>query len=239
ASDQINSDAFPGDNNAAEFFGTAWFIEAYDGYIEADYAFVHDDVGEHRSYHNFSIAFTRRYFHRVSNSVRYITNFNQSLPRQERTADGHMLLLENSLISTAPNTFVPYLNFFYGQGRTQSLARGVGAGGILNNTGINFETDGLTGYPTLDASGVNSTGAALGFNILGAEFSHQLLLEVAALAANGAPQFRQAAGDQYAVGMRYQKPLSHAWIFRTDHMVGWRRGADDLRGSRVEFRWKF
>ena len=80
ASDQINTDAFIGDNNAAEFFGSAWFIEAYDGFIEADYAFVHDDVGGHRSYHNMSLAYTRRYFMRVSNSIRYITNFGQSLP---------------------------------------------------------------------------------------------------------------------------------------------------------------
>ncbi|MCC7336964.1 MAG: hypothetical protein IT422_17880 [Pirellulaceae bacterium] len=239
ASDQVNTDAFAGDNNAAEFFGSAWFIEAYDGYIEADYAFVHDDVGGHRSYHNLSVAYTRRYFMRVSNSIRYITNFGQSLPSDERTADGHMILLENSLISKAPNTLVPYLNLFYGQGRTQSLARANVAGGILNNTGINFETDGLTGYPTLDATGVNATGAALGVNILGADFQHQLILEVAALSANGHAQLRNAPGDEYAIGMRYQKPLSNAWIFRTDHMVGWRENASDLRGSRVELRWKF
>lgn len=239
ASDQVNTDAFAGDNNAAEFFGSAWFIEAYDGYIEADYAFVHDDVGGHRSYHNLSVAYTRRYFMRVSNSIRYITNFGQSLPSDERTADGHMILLENSLISKAPNTLVPYLNLFYGQGRTQSLARANAAGGILNNTGINFETDGLTGYPTLDATGVNATGAALGVNMLGANFQHQLILEVAALSANGHAQLRNAPGDEYAIGMRYQKPLSNAWIFRTDHMVGWRENASDLRGSRVELRWKF
>lgn len=239
ASDQINSDAFPGDDNAAEFFGTAWFIEAYDGYIEADYAFVHDDVGLHRSYHNFSVAFTRRYFHRISNTVRFITNFDQSLPRDQRTAEGHLLLIENSLISSHPNTFVPYFNFFYGQGRTQSLARAGGAGGILNNTGINFETDGLTGYPTLDATAVNTTGGAIGLNMLGNNFSDQLILEFAALAANGSAQFRNARGDQYAVGARYQKPLNHRMIFRTDAMYGFLRNARDINGSRVELRWKF
>ncbi|QDV23293.1 hypothetical protein [Aureliella helgolandensis] len=239
ATDQINSDAFQGDNNAAEFLGTAWFIEAYDGYIEADYAFVHDDVGLHRSYHNFSVAYTRRYLNRISNSVRFVTNFNQSLPSEQRTADGHLLLIENSLITSAPNTLVPYCNFFYGQGRTQSLARAGGAGGILNNTGINFETDGLTGYPTLDPTAVNTVGGALGVNMLGANFSHQLILELAALSANGSQQFRNADGDQYAVGMRYQKPLTNAWIFRTDHMYGWLRNHEDIRGSRIELRFKF
>ncbi|MCA9130137.1 MAG: hypothetical protein KDB22_23780 [Planctomycetales bacterium] len=239
ASDQINSDAFPGDNNAAEFFGTAWFIEAYDGYIETDYAFVHDDSGQHRSYHNFSFAFSRRYLHRVSNTVRIITNFNQSLPRDQRTAEGHLLLIENSLISSFPNTFVPYFNFFYGQGRTQSLARAGNAGGVLNNTGINFETDGLTGYPTLDATGVNTTGGAVGLNMLGDSFSNQVILEFAALAANGSAPFRNAPGDQFAFGARYQKPLNQTAIFRADAMYGFLRNAQDIHGSRVEMRWKF
>ncbi len=239
ASDQVTSDAFAGDNNAAEFFGTAWFIEAYDGYLEVNYAFVHDDVGGHRSYNNLAVAFTRRYFHRVSNCVRFITNFGQSLPSGQRTADGHLLLIENSLISKQPNTLVPYLNFFYGQGRTQSLARAGIAGGVLNNVGINFETDGLTGYPTLDPTGVNTVGAAAGINMLGSNFDHQLILEFAALSANGSQQFRNASGDQYAIGMRYQKPLNNAWIFRTDHMAGILRNSRDLFGSRMELRWKF
>lgn len=239
ASDQIDSDAFLGDNNAAEFFGTAWFIEANDGYWEVDYAFIHDDVGQHRSYHNFSVAFTRRYLQRLSNSIRFVTNFDQALPRDQRTAQGHLLLIENSLISRNPNTFVPYFNLWYGQGRTQSLARAGGTGGILNNVGINFESDGLTGYPTLDASGVNTVGGAVGLNLLGHNFSHQLVLEVAGLKANGSAQFRNAAGDQYAAGIRYQRPINNAWIFRTDHMFGFLRGAEDIRGSRVELRFKF
>ncbi len=239
ASDQVTTDAFAGDNNAAEFFGTAWFIDAYDGYIEANYAFVNDDVGGDRSYHNLSFAFTRRYFSRVSNSIRYITNLDQQLPDEQKTASGHLVLLENSLITSYPNTLVPYLNLFYGQGRPQSLARAGGTGGVLNNVGINFETDGLTGYPTLDVTGHNAYGAALGVNLLGSNFSHQLVLEAAALGVSGSEQFRNAPGDQFAFGARYQRPLSNAWLFRTDHMYGWLRNSEDIRGSRVELRWKF
>lgn len=239
ASDQVTTDAFAGDNNAAEFFGTAWFIDAYDGYIEADYAFVNDDVGLDRSYHNLSFGFTRRYFMKLSNSIRFITNLGQSLPDEQKTASGHLLLFENSLISVYPNTFVPYFNLFYGQGSPQSLARAGIAGGVLNNVGINFENDGLTGYPTLDPTGHNTYGAALGMNILGASFGHQLILELAALAATGSDEFRNADGDQYALGMRYQKPLNNAWLIRTDHMYGWLRNAEDIRGSRLELRWKF
>lgn len=239
ALDQVNSDAFAGDNNAAEIFGSSWFIDAYDGHIEVNYAYVHDGRGEHRSYHNFGIGFTRRYFHRISNSIRFITNFNQSLNPEDRTADGHLLLFENSLISTQPNTFVPYLNLFYGQGRTQSLARAAAAGGVLVNTGINFASDALTDYPTLDATGVNTAGGALGFNLLGDDFSKQLVVEAAAVGALGQARFRNAAGNQLGVGIRYQQALNNFTIFRTDHMYGFLQNDNDITGSRVELRWKF
>jgi hypothetical protein len=239
ASDQVTTDAFLGDNNAAEFFGSAWFIDAYGGYIEANYAFVNDDVSGNRSYHNMAFAFTRRYHARLSNSIRFISNVGQDLPSDQRTADGHLLLLENSLISSSPNTFVPYCNLFYGQGRPQSLARAAGTGGVLNNVGINFETDGLTGYPNLDFTGHNAYGGALGVNWMASDFSQQLILEAALVNATGSTQFRNAPGDQFAIGMRYQRPLSNAWLFRTDHMYGWRNHVDDLRGSRFELRWKF
>lgn len=240
ATDNITTDAFPGQDSASDFFGTAWFIDAYEGYIETGYAFVNDNTGAGRGYHNLAFAFTRRYLAKVSNSVRFIINLGQEdLPVADRTADGHLLLIENSFITAYPNTVVPYLNLFYGQGSPQSLARVGLAGGILNNTGINFETDGITGYPTLDATGHNTFGFAAGINLLGSQFTHQLVLETAMLKAVGSPLLRNAEGDQYALGLRYQKPLSHNLIFRTDHMVGFRESAGNLNGSRVELRWKF
>ena len=63
---QVTSPAFQNDNNAAAVYGTAWFIEAYGGYIEADYAYLNDLDEKGRSYHNGAIAFTRRYFGRIS-----------------------------------------------------------------------------------------------------------------------------------------------------------------------------
>lgn len=237
--DQLTSDAFKGSNSAAEALGTAWFIDAYDGYIELDYAYVHDDVGQQRSYNNFAVAFTRRYLMRLSNSVRFMTNFGQDLPAAERTADGYLIMVENSLISASPNTFVPYCNLWYGSGRPQSVARAAGSGGILRNTGINFETDALTGYPTLDPTAANTYGAALGLNILGANFRDQLVVEGAALGSYGSGAFKRVAGDQYAMGVRYQRPLSHRWIFRADSMYGFLRNAEDIFGNRIEFRWKF
>ncbi len=237
--DQLTSDAFAGSNSAAEAIGTAWFIEAYDGYIELDYAYVHDDVGQQRSYNNFAVAFSRRYLMRLSNSVRFLTNFGQDLPDAQRTADGYLIIVENSLISSTPNTFVPYCNLWYGSGRPQSVARAAGSGGILRNTGINFETDALTGYPTLDPTAANTYGAALGLNLLGANFRDQLVIEGAALGSYGSTAFKRVAGDQYAVGVRYQRPLSHRWIFRTDSMFGFLRNEQDIFGNRIEFRWKF
>ena len=236
---QVTSPAFLNNNNAAQVYGTAWFIEAYNGYIEADYAYLNDIDNSNFSYHNAAIAYTRRYFGRVSNSVRLIGNSGQNFARRDRTADGALLLFENSWISSHPSTFVPYWNLFAGSGSPQSVARAAGAGGILRNTGINFETDGLTNYPTLNATGANAYGGATGINMLSADFRKQLVLEFAALDPYGGNTFGRAAGPQYAVGARYQKALNNWTILRLDAMNGWLDDAPDIYGMRSELRWKF
>jgi hypothetical protein len=236
---QVTSPAFLNNNNAAQVYGTAWFIEAYNGYIEADYAYLNDIDNSNFSYHNAAIAYTRRYFGRVSNSVRLIGNSGQNFARRDRTADGALLLFENSWISSHPSTFVPYWNLFAGSGSPQSVARAAGTGGILRNTGINFETDGLTNYPTLNATGANAYGGATGINMLSADFRKQLVLEFAALDPYGGNTFGRAAGPQYAVGARYQKALNNWTILRLDAMNGWLDDAPDIYGMRSELRWKF
>jgi hypothetical protein len=236
---QVTSPAFANDNNAASVYGTAWFIEAYNGYIEMDYAYLDDLDNQGRSYHNAAIAYTRRYFGRISNSVRLIGNAGQSGPADARTADGGILLFENSLISSQPSTIVPYWNFFVGSGRPQSVARAAGAGGILRNTGINFETDGLTGYPTLNATASNSYGGAVGVNVLSADFRRQWVTEFAALDTYGDPALSDAAGPQYGIGTRYQRTINNRSLWRVDFMNGWFDNAPDVYGTRTEFRWKF
>ncbi len=97
-----------------------------------------------------ALAYTRRYWQKISNSIRVIGNLGQEGPRVTRTADGVLLLLENSWVTRAPSTVGTLLEWLPGYGRPQSVARAAGSGGILRNTGINFESDNLTGYPTLD-----------------------------------------------------------------------------------------
>jgi hypothetical protein len=239
AVDQINSPAFGLDNNAADAFGTATFIEAYEGYLEGGYAYLDDTENLGRSYHNATLAFTRRYYHRLSNSVRWIGNFGQEGDRDLRTADGNLILIENALVSATPYTVVPYFNVWCGIGRTQSVARAAGSGGILRNTGINFETDGLTNFPTLDATGFNTYGGAMGLNLLGSSFQDQWVVEFAALGAHGSEQVRVASDNQYAIGTRYQRPLNNRALIRTDLMYGWLLDERDIAGVRLEFRWKF
>ncbi|MEQ1826587.1 MAG: hypothetical protein ABL921_11605 [Pirellula sp.] len=236
---QVTSPAFQNDNNAAAVFGTAWFVEAYSGYIEMDYAYLDDLDGGGRSYHNAAVAYTRRYFGRISNSVRLIGNIGQSGPADARSADGGLLLFENSLISSQPSTLVPYWNFFVGSGRPQSVARAGNAGGILRNTGINFESDALTGYPTLNATGSNAYGGAIGVNLLSADFRQQWIVEFASLDTYGDPLLSAAAGPEYALGTRYQRALNNRSIWRIDFMNGWLDDAPDIFGTRTEFRWKF
>ena len=238
AVDQINSPAFGANEHAAQMMGTAWFIEAYGGYIEAGYAFLHDRTDDARSYHNITASFTRRYFDRISNSVRVIVNAGQDLPDAARTADGALLLFENSWITSTPLTFVPYMNFFVGWDRPQSVARAGGSGGILRNTGINFDTDGLNGFATLDTSASDTAGGSIGVDLIGDDLDRQLLLELAYLTPHGSKN-ANVPSDQFAAGTRYQFPISHRSLLRFDVMYGWRRGLQDVYGTRMEYRWKF
>src|SRR5690606_28627067 len=88
AFDKITTGALPGDDDGAQLFGAATFIEARGGYFEAGYAFVNDTRDQGRSYNNIGLSYTRRYFNRVSNSMRVIANFGQEGPKADRTADG-------------------------------------------------------------------------------------------------------------------------------------------------------
>ena len=187
------------------------------------------------------LAFTKRYGGWLSNSARLVYSFGQDRSNNNQdTADGAIFLIENSLITHKPSTFVPYFNFFAGLDRPQSAARAGGAGGILENTGINFETDGLTNFPKLDDTGHNTAGGAVGLEYL-YSLNRQIVVEVAALQViegeneNG----RSARGDEYAIGLRYQFPLNEAWIFRADTMHGWRVEDENLAGARLEIRRKF
>jgi hypothetical protein len=228
----------------AKIVGTAIFIEAREFYIEAGYGYTHDSrVGRFGdfSYHNLTAAITKRWFGKVSNSLRVIANLGQDPGRGFRqTADGWIVLIENSLITHLPSTLIPYANFFVGHDRPQSLARDFGAGGILKNTGINFETDGLTGFPRLDDTAQNMAGGAIGIQYLFA-LNQQVVFELAGETPLGddVEPGRLARGDQIAFGARYQRPLNKSWILRTDAIYGSREGAEDLAGVRAELRLKF
>jgi hypothetical protein len=237
--DKINSPAFAGDDSAARIYGIATFIEAMNGYFEIDYAFLDDRTFDDRSYHNFGFAFSRRYGRLVSNSTRVIVNAGQSTDVVENTADGVLLLSENSLITASPSTLVPYFNFFAGFDRPQSAARAGVAEGVLRNTGILFESDGMTGYPTLDATANDTYGGAVGLNLIADDFSQQLMVEVAMLGVMGEDANRNAPGEQIGLGFRYQLPLSNSVIFRADGMYGFLNDSEDIGGIRMELRQKW
>ena len=237
--DKINSDAFIGDDSAARMYGVASFIEAMNGYFEIDYAFLDDRTFNDQSYHNFGFAYSRRFGRLLSNSTRVIVNAGQSTDVVENSADGVLLLSENSLITSSPSTLVPYMNFFAGFDRPQSAARAAAAGGVLRNTGILFESDGMTNYPTLDATANDTYGGAFGINLLADDFSQQLVVEMAMLGVMGEDANRNAAGSQYGVGFRYQLPLTNAIILRADGMYGFLEDDHDVRGIRLELRHKY
>lgn len=237
--DQIISPAFAGDPNAAQAVGSAIFLEAYNGYIEAGYAYLHDRYDLGRSYHNMTFSYTRRYLDWLSNSLRVIINAGQELPRDQRTADGGLLLIENSFVSRNPLFVTPYMNFFYGWRRPQSVARAGVSGGILRNVGINFDPDGLNGHPTLDPTANDTFGGTIGIDLLGKDLARQLILEVAYVGVHGSDVGRLSRDDQIGLAGRYQFPISHATLLRFDAMYGIRRSDVDIYGTRMEFRWKF
>lgn len=220
--------------------GVTTFLEANQGYWELGLARIAPkgaDLG--RAYNNFAIAFTRRYGGWLSNSVRLIHNTGQNpSDGTPRRANGTLLLVENSLVTRKPLTLVPYLNLFYGKDRPQSVARAADAGGVLKNTGINFETDGLTGFPRLDDTAGNTHGGALGLEYL-FDLKRQLVVEVATVRPHGNAANRAIPGAQTGLGLRYQQALDQAWIFRADLMLARRDNLKDVGGIRFEIRRKF
>ncbi len=237
--DRISSGAFGFDEDAAALVGATTFIETRGGYFELGYGFVEDQENGGRSYHNLGVSYTRRYANLVSNSVRAIVNAGQDPHNGQRTADGVLLLIENTFLTKNPYNVMPYFNVFAGFDTPQPLARAGAFGGVLFNTGILFQSDLLTGYPTLDATGNNTYGAAIGVDLLSPAFDQQLILEMAALKTMSSASNRVASGDQVGVGARWQKKLSTATLIRADAMVGMLDNSDDISGVRVEYRWKF
>ena len=234
---KVTTAAVADSDDNAKVFGLAGFADLLKGYAELGYGYVDADVGN-LSYHNLTAAFTKRYQGRLANTVRLIGNFGQSATA--KTADGLLVLVENSLVPRrpvnaipSPINLVPYFNFFAGFDTPQPLARAADSGGVLKNTGINFESDGLTGYPTLDASAHDSYGGALGVEYL-FNLDRGLVVEGAVVQRTG----DSLLGSQYALGARYQHKVTNAWIVRLDAMHGWREGLNDVYGARLEIRRK-
>ncbi|MBI4576088.1 MAG: hypothetical protein HY722_07495 [Planctomycetes bacterium] len=230
-----------GSDRAAQVYGVTAFVEANQGYWELGYGYTRDASAGDQDVHGVAAAFTRRYRAWLSSSLRAVACLGQDREtRRPQNADGVILLSENSLITRRPLALVPYLNAFAGFDRPQSLARDAGAGGILKNTGLAFETDGLTGFPRLDDTGQDTWGGALGVEYL-FDLDQQLVLEVAALDVMGdeGEPGRPARARQEALSLRWQRPLGHAWILRADIVAAAREDDEDVRGARLELRWKF
>jgi len=230
------------DDRHNRIYGAAAFIEANQGYWEIGYGYTDpkDDGNnplDDLSYNSLTASFTRRYWGLLSNSVRTIWSFGQNRDTGlNRTADGFLLLIENSLITPKPLTLVPYLNLFIGNDKPQSLARDAGAGGVLKNTGILFETDGLTGFPKMDDTGNDTMGGALGLEYL-FNLNQQIVFETAIV--NDIGRDSVTKGDQFGVGVRYQIPITNAFIFRADLTSAFLKNDEDLFGVRFEIRRKF
>lgn len=234
AFDNVNNNSILGpDNHNANIYGATTFIDAFDGYIEAGYGLIQgtEDRVEDQLTHFVTASYTRRYSNSVSNSTRAFANFGDG-----RNDEGFALISENSLVTSLPSTLIPYANVFVGFGNPLPLVDTNNAG-LLKNVGINFETDALTGYPKLDDTGSNAWGGAIGIQYL-FNLDQQLVFEFAMV-----QPFEDdgvgARDPQYGLGVRYQIPLSHAWLFRADATYQFLDSTEDNFGIRTEVRRKF
>ena len=228
------------EDSKSNVFGVTTFIETREGYFEGGYGFIDDKRDGNQlsdfDYHNLTASWTKRYGGKLSNSVRAFWALGQTPNGSNtQTADGFAILVENSLVTHKPLTLIPYANFFIGVDRPQPLVRG--NDGLLKNTGIAFETDGLTGFPKLDSSAQDAYGFAIGIENL-FDLSRQVVFEFATVQPFGG-QSETIAGDQYALSARYQHNLNDRWILRTDAILGILGNADNLSGIRLELRRKF
>ncbi|MEO1490527.1 MAG: hypothetical protein AAFV19_00050 [Pseudomonadota bacterium] len=238
--DEITSNAFT-DNNGnaadheADMYGVAGFFDVAEGYLEVGYAYLLDtdkQSGGDQSYHNITAAFSKRYFGKIANATRIIGNFGQDKGANgQRTANGFLLISENAFI-TPSITLIPHANFFIGKDTPQKVA----GNNNLQQVGLNFETDALTGFPKLNDTGADAIGGAVGIQYLfGLE--QQVVAEIA-----GQVPWDDKEGIQEAemgFQIRYQRPLNNRLIFRADAMYGLRFGGlNDLSGARVELRVK-
>ena len=239
--DEVTSNVFESDEHAASIFGAMFFADYFRGYVEFGYAYVDDDDTSDgdQSYHNAMLSFTKRYGGKISNSVRVVGNFGQD-PGQndadeevEKNADGVALLVENSLVTRLPSTLIPYFNAFYIVDNVNPLAR---TGGLLKNTGLVFEADAETGFPSLDDVGVDAHGGAIGVEYL-FNLNRQVVVEIGTINGNSdsSPTL-----EQHAVGVRLQQPIGQQWILRFDGIYADTAGVDDdLIAGEIELKLKF
>ena len=217
----------------AHLYGATIFLDAFKGYVEAGYAVIQGTDGpvDGQVTHFATAAYSRRFANTWSNSTRLFANFGNG-----RNDDGFAIISENSLVTSLPSTLIPYFNFFAGFGSPLPLVDGNGAG-ILKNVGINFETDALTGYPKLDDTASGAWGGAIGLQYL-FNLDQQLLFEVATVQPFDTDGIG-AQRPQYGFGVRYQIPLTRAWLFRADATYQIQDGGPDSFGFRTEVRRKF
>jgi len=220
------------DNNEAYVYGVTAFIDAFAGYIETGYGLLQGvDDQDGLLIHFATAAYTRRWSDTISNSTRVFANFGDE---NGNDIEGFAVISENSLVTSLPSTLIPYANFFVGFGAPRPL---VSADGLLKNVGINFEPDALTGFPALDDTGSNTFGGALGLQYL-FNLDQQIVLELAMVQPFGDPEVG-AEDPQYAVGFRYQLPITRAWLIRADATYQILENSEDSAGARFEVRRKF
>jgi len=226
-------------NDEAKIYGANLFADVWSGHLELGYGFTEDVSANKSSFHSTALSFTHRWKDIASFSQRVLTNFGQKpgLQNNRITSNGMLLLLESSWMTRQPYTFVPYLNLFGGFNKPQGLAK---QNGILENTGILFEGDGVTSFPFLENSANDTFGGSAGVEYL-FNLDKQIVFELSTvqIIGGGFQPGRTEKQDEYGSAVRFQLPLTKALIWRSDAMFGYRPEQRNIYGMRTELRLKF
>ncbi len=233
--EDVNTEAVPGTQTAVQIIGFNQWADMWGGFAEWGYFFTADNSNQDGDFsvHTVSAAYRRTIGNFSNSGVRVVANFGQNPGNGiAQTADGYLIVLENSFITSNPEHVIPYLNVAYGNDRPQVVAKD--NGGPLRNIGIGFETDGITGFPQLRDDANNVLAVAGGVELLDIA-GMQFIFEGAGVL--------DLEGDNHQVGpsFRMQVPLNHYSLFQIDvfYAKRFQSGLDDLFGAEFIYVIKF
>lgn len=207
--------AFPDDS--ATIVGVSAYLDAHSGHWEINAGASSSDTADFTA---IAVGFTKRYGSWLSNSLRVLNSsgsFTDAAPptQDDDLLSGTLVVIESSLITANPSTYIPYLNIFAADGSPQQLA---GKNNILEKVGITFESNPVTLFSGIDPVARNNAGLAIGLEYL-FKLDQQFIIELGysdILDDTNTTSPAEINDTNLALGLRYQKNINTSWAYKID-----------------------